>query len=289
MKLVQRSTIKLLVLLVLSRLIFSSSPLMAADIDYPTKPVTLICPFGPGGSNSVSAHIVLESLHRYSLKPQTFIISHRTGASGMIAHDYLVKQPADGYTLLWMDTNATTNLAKDPPKYPFTLKDFTFIGTFGYFPYVLAVSNERPFKTFEDFVDYAKKHPGELTASTPGIAGGAHLTVERLNKQAGIKITHVPFADGATGANAMLGGHVTSYVGSFGTFSSHVKAGRARVLVVFAEERFAPVPDVPTAKEKGYDVVLGGTRSSYPRAGCSRPASHYKPPGSQEWCYPLTY
>ena len=163
MKVAQKSTIKLLVLLVLSGLFFLAGPLLAADIDYPTRPVTVHVGMAPGAATSIGAQIVLEGLPRYYTKPQPFIINHKPGASGMVAADYFMKQPADGYNLMWIAADTWIAMAKEPQKLSFTVKDFAFIGHFDYNSFVVAVSNKSLFETFEDFIDYAKKHPNEMT------------------------------------------------------------------------------------------------------------------------------
>ena len=256
MKAIQRTIIRLIVAAVMGTFTILTGLVLAAEIDYPTKPVTIHVGMPPGGMTSVSLHIVVEALPRYLAKPQPFIINHKAGASGLVAADYVVKLPTDGYNLLSISIDAPLRMALEPHKISFKKEDFSYISTFAHAPYTLSVNNQSPFKTFEEFIEYAKKHPQEMTYSTSGIASPGHLTGEILMRDAGIKLTHVPFPAGTPAALAMLGWHVTCTLSSIGTVSAHVRSGgRARGLVVFDDKRLADLPDVPTCKEKGYNII----------------------------------
>jgi tripartite-type tricarboxylate transporter receptor subunit TctC len=258
MKVAQKSATKLLVFLVLSGFGFFAlgASVFAAGEDYPVKPVNVISGYAPGGSAGNSAMIFTETLKKYLPKPQPFFVIHKAGATGMLAGDYFMKQPADGYTLWWATQDHGMRMAIEPEKFPFTLEDFIYIGTFAYTPYTLTVNAQSSIKTFEEFIDYAKNHPWEMTYSSVGMLSGNHLNLELLMRATGIKVTHVPFPSGTAAVLALLGGHVTCNGGSIGLFGSHVKpGGKARILVVFDTKRSPDFPDVPTAREKGYDII----------------------------------
>ena len=275
MKQIRRGKMKTSFLLGLGLLILLPIPVLAADLNYPTRPVNLIVGFAPGGAASIAANIYVEALPRHFNKPYPFIILHKPGAATMIAADYFIKQPADGYNLFWESGNLTPPLVMSPRKYDFTLNDISYLGHLAFCPYLVAVPNNSPFKTLEDYIDYAKKNPLALTCASPGMAGGAHLALEMLMQQAGVQITHIPFPSGAPGVTAMLGGHVSSYVGAIGMFTPHFQSGRARALVIFDEKRFPPYPDIPTAKEKGYNIVRGSTFALLARKGTPKPICDY--------------
>ena len=114
----------------------------------------------------------------------------------MVCADYLMKQPADGYNLMWFTGDSTIAMAKDPQKFSFTMKDFVFIGYFCYAPHVLAVSKASPFNTIEDFIENVKKHPSEMTLGTSGIGSNPHLSLEMFMKETGTKLINVPFPSG---------------------------------------------------------------------------------------------
>ncbi len=229
---------------------------LAAGEDYPVRPVNLISGYAAGGSAGNSAMIFAENVKKHLSNPQPFLVIHKAGATGMLAGDYVMKQPADGYTLWWATQDHGMRMAIEPEKFAFTLEDLAYIGTFAYTPYTLTVNAQSPIKTFEEFVEYAKNHPWEMTYSSVGMLSGNHLNLELLMKATGIKVTHVPFPSGTAAVLALLGGHVTCNGGSFGLFGSHVKpGGKARTLVVFDTKRSPEFPDVPTAREKGVDLV----------------------------------
>jgi tripartite-type tricarboxylate transporter receptor subunit TctC len=227
--------------------------LFAAEA-FPERPVTINIGYAPGGSASVSANVFTQVIQKYLDKKVPFIINHKPGASGMMAADYVMKQPADGYNMLWNTQDVPARLALEPEKFSFTKEDFIYVGTFGYCPFTLSVNSDSQFKTFEEFVEYAKKHPNEMTYATNGVAGAHHITGELFMKKAGIKLTLVPFIAGAQATLAMLGGHVSSAIMSPGTLMPYINAGKARALVVFDSKRFSGLPDVPCTKEKGYDI-----------------------------------
>lgn len=236
-------------------LILMAARVLAADVDYPTKPITIVVPFAPGGASSVAANILLGSLPKYYAKRYPFILDHRPGATGMLGTDYFMKQPADGYNLCWFPGDSWIAMVKQPKNFSFTEKDFKFIMCRFYGAMILAVPTSSPFKTFEDFIEYARQHPAEMTCSTSGIGSTAHLTLEILMEKTGVRLTGVPFPAGTPSALAMLGGHVTCTTQGFGTLSSYLKSGKCRALAVFDTKRDSQFRDVPTAREKGYDIV----------------------------------
>ena len=255
---IQRSIVLLVMAAVMGIFTILTGPVLASEGDYPTKPVTIHVGMPPGGMTSVSLHIVVEGLPRYLAKPQPFIINHKPGASGLVAADYVVKLPTDGYNLLSISIDAPLRMALEPEKISFKKEDFSYINTFAHAPYTLSVNNQSPFKTLEEFIEYAKKHPQEMTYSTSGIASGGHFVGEIFTNATGIKLTHVPFQGGNPALLAALGGHVSCTISTVGQMGTHIKpGGNARALTVFDDKRYPGSPDLPTAKEKGYDVVGG--------------------------------
>jgi tripartite-type tricarboxylate transporter receptor subunit TctC len=240
----------------LTVLMFLIASGFSAETDYPVKPVTINVGMAPGAFAGISAQIFTDGVQKYLAKPQPFVLNYKTGASAMVAADYFMKQPADGYNLMWMTPENIVAMAQNPQKFSFKKEDFSYIGLFAYSPFILVVNKESPYKTIEDFIDYAKKHPGELSYGSPGIASGVHLSTEILMMKTGIRLNHVPFTGGAPAVTALLGNHVNSYIGSTGTLSAHIKPEEGlRVLLLDAKRR--ELPEVLTCREKGYDVDRG--------------------------------
>ncbi len=247
-------------------------PMSAAGDDYPAKPVTIHVGMNPGGGSSITAQVFAEGVQKHLAKPQPFILNHKPGASGLVAADYFMKQPADGYNLLWFAPDTPLRMALEPQKFSFKKEDFSYIGILAYAPFTLAVNSESPFKSLEEFIEYAKKHPNEITFSTPGIATGGHFTAEVFMKEVGIKMTHVPFVAGTQAMLAMLGKHVTCTFMTSGLLGSHIKpGGKGRALVLFDDKRIPELPDLPTIKEKGYDIVRHSWYTMAAKKGTPKP------------------
>jgi tripartite-type tricarboxylate transporter receptor subunit TctC len=244
----------LFVLFGLTASIFLVGTVFAAE-EYPSRPVTIYSGMSPGAAAGVSAQIFCDAVQKYLAKPQPFLVNFKPGANGMVAFDFFMKQPTDGYTLFWLTPENTLSMAKDPQKFSYSLKDVHFIGTLAYSPFVMAVKKDSPYKTFEDFVDFARKNPGDFSIGLTGIGAQNHLVAELLMMKLGIKLTLAPFAGGAPAVVALLGGHISCYIGSIGSMSAHLKPeGMLKALVNFDSKRAPELPDVPTYKEKGLDI-----------------------------------
>jgi tripartite-type tricarboxylate transporter receptor subunit TctC len=221
---------------------------MAAD-SYPSKPVKILIPFGPGSATDVTSRILSESLAK-SLKGN-IVVDYKAGGSGMVGAAAVAQSRPDGYTIL-CGTIAThvfgPLLSPDKPPYD-PVKDFAPIALIGESPNVLFVNSQSPFKTFEDLVDYAKKNPGKLNCGTIGVGTAAHFILELINLNLGTKITHVPYKEGtAATAVAVLGGHIDMGIMGASAAIPQVKAGKLRLLV--ATSKLSDIHDTPTFKEK---------------------------------------
>lgn len=245
------------ILLGLNVVFFAVGPGMAASEEYPSRQIMLYVGFPPGAAAAVGAQIFAEGAKKYLPNPQPIILDHKSGASGAIAADYVLKQPPDGYTLLWIASDLIIKLAKDGPQLRFTKEDFIPIGAIATTPGILTVNKESALKTLDDFIDYAKKNPGKLSFGSAGIAGSIHLNTEIFMLRTGIKMNHIPFGGGAQAATALLGGHIDCQVGSMMSVGPHILGGGLRALAVLGRERLPELPDVPTIFEKGYDIDRG--------------------------------
>lgn len=259
MERIRRHFIKLISLLGLGILIFLAESALAIERDFPNKAITVHVGMPPGGTTSITANILVQGVQKYLPKHQPVVINHKPGAAGIVCADYWIKLPADGYNLLLIASDTPMSMARESQKLSFSLKDFSCIMTPCYSPRVLAVRNESPFKTIEDFIEYAKKHPREITVSTSGLGSGGHLTLELFMRDAGIQVIHVPFEGGGPANLAMLGGHVTSAFLAPATLGPHIKpGGGARALAVFDNKRLTDFPDIPLYQGTKYDVISIG-------------------------------
>jgi tripartite-type tricarboxylate transporter receptor subunit TctC len=232
---------------------------------YPARPVRMIVGFAPGGGTDVTARAVVQELSE-GLR-QRVVIENRPGANGVIGAEIAAKAPADGYTLLMVNSGHTVNPGLYP-KLPYdTIQDFAPISLVATLPNLLVLHPSLPAKTFPEFVQFARKRPGELNYGSGGQGASSHLSVELLKRAARIDLVHVPYKSGGLSAAALLAGEVMVSFNTIPSALPYVKAGRLRAVGVSSLRRSASVPDVPTIAEMGYP---GFSASGY--AGLLAPA-----------------
>ena len=226
-----------------------------AEDAYPSRPITLINPFPPGGAADVVARpfaAVLEPVIK-----QPVVIETKAGAAGAVGAQYAASAKPDGYTLLVHIVSISGFAEMDKlfgrtPK--FTRADFIPIARFTEGPMVLVVNDQTPYKTLKELVDDAKKRPNEIVFSSSGLYGALHLPTALFMKAAGLQMRHLPTNGGGPALTALLGNNSQVLVSSVAAAMTHIKAGKLRPLACFSAKRAASLPDVPTLKELGYDV-----------------------------------
>lgn len=230
------------------------APALAQD-NYPSRAITLINPFPPGGAADVVARPFAAALE--PLIKQSIVIETKAGAAGQVGGQFAAAAKPDGYTLLIHIVSISGFAEVDKlfgrePK--FTRADFIPIARFTEGPMVLIVNDQQPYKTLKELIDDAKKRPDEIIFSSSGLYGALHLPTALLMKAAGIKMRHLPTNGGGPALTALLGNNSQVLVSSIAAASPHLRAGKARALACFSSKRAASAPDVPTLKELGYDV-----------------------------------
>jgi tripartite-type tricarboxylate transporter receptor subunit TctC len=216
---------------------------------FPVKPVTLVCPWPPGGSTDLHLRQFAQIAAKHL--GQNVIIENKPGAGGMLGPVAMSRMAPDGYTLSQLPVGAfrIPHIQKvdwDP------LRDFTYIiGITGY-TFGVVVKSDSPFKTFRDLVDYARANPGKMSFSSTGTGTSPHLLMEEVAMKSGVSFLHVPFKGNADSTQALMGGHVMAQSDATG-WGRHVDAGAFRLLVTFGEKRTKW--NAPTAKELGIDIV----------------------------------
>ena len=224
--------------------------LVAQAQSFPSRPITLICPWPPGGGTDIHLRKLGEIASKHLGQP--VVIENRPGGSGMNGPATMAKTAkADGYTISQLAITAyrLPHLQKvdwDP------LADFSYIlGVAGY-TFGIVVKADSPFKTFHDLIAYAKANPGKLSYATPGPGTSLHLAMEEIGAKANVQFLHIPFKGYADGATALLGGHVMVQVDSTG-WARLVDAGSVRLLATLGDKRTRW--NAPTVKELGIDTV----------------------------------
>lgn len=219
---------------------------------FPARPITVQVAYSPGGSTDRQLRVLAELVSQQLGQP--IIVENRPGAGGTMAAGTLaMKGPADGYTLAQAPVSVfrlphLQQVNWDP------LRDFTYVtGLSGYLLGV-AVRSDSPFKTWQDVADYARAHPGEVSFASVGIGSTQHLGMTELQRQTGLQLNHIPYKGGAETARALLGGEVTINADAISTLTG--LGDKARILMIWEPERSPALPNVPTARELGIDLVL---------------------------------
>ena len=229
------------------------SHLAVAQESYPSRPITLVAPFPPGGVADLTARPVAAALEKVLKNPVGVV--NKTGAAGAVGMQFVAASKPDGYTLLLALSSISIIPEADKifDRQPaFTVDQFAPIALISADPTILVVRAESPWKTARDFIDDAKKRSGQISYSSSGIYGTLHMAMELLSHAAGIKLRHVPHAGAGPALTAILGGHVDALASGPAVVLPHIKAGKLRALAGWGDKRVAALPDVPTFKELGY-------------------------------------
>jgi tripartite-type tricarboxylate transporter receptor subunit TctC len=248
-------------------LVSLSFPVFAQE--WPTKPVKFVSPYPPGGSVDPLARLLGAKLQD-SLK-QPFVIENRTGASGIIGTDYVAKSAPDGYTWVFIfDTHSVHQALQ--PKLPFDpIKDFAPVMLVGYAPMAVTTGVGKPYKTFADVIAAAKAKPDTLTIGNVGNGSLGHLATILLNQAAGIKLVPIPYKGGGPLSTDVLGGQIDFAMASTAAQAQYVRGGKMRALALTGDRRSHTMPDVPTLKELGIDVVANAWWGILAPAGTPTP------------------
>ena len=220
--------------------------------DFPTRPIRLLVGFPAGGPTDITMRVIAENAGK--ILGQPVIIENKPGAGGTLPASTVVTSQPDGYTVGQSPLGIfrmpyTQKMTWDP------LKDLTYVINLTGYTFGMTVPANSPFKTWQEFVAYAKANPGKVTyGSAGGNLTSPHLTMERIAEAAGIELTHVPYKGSADLMLAVMSGQLMAVADSTG-FAPHVEAGKLRVLNTWGEKRLDKFPDAPTLKELGYDMV----------------------------------
>jgi tripartite-type tricarboxylate transporter receptor subunit TctC len=237
--------------------LMGASGLARAD-DYPTRPVTLIVPFPPGGSTTVMARNVADKMS--PALGQQIVVDNRGGAGGTLGTRFVAKAAPDGYTILLSYTATmaiapamNANAGYDPPR------DFAPIGMIGFAPSVLVVHPSLPVHSMAELISHAKAASAPLQYGSPGVGTVNHLAAEYLAIETGMKLQHVPYKGNGPALTDLLGGHIKIMFVPIPVALGNIRAGTLRALAITSAKRISLLPDVPTVAESGvpgFEVAL---------------------------------
>jgi tripartite-type tricarboxylate transporter receptor subunit TctC len=239
----------------LAALLLSSAFSAIAQGSWPTRSITMIVPFPPGGLADLVARPVAEAMSRELGQP--VVIENKAGAGGGIGMSLAAKSKPDGYTILMALSSLTVIpeadllLGRTPM---FMLNDLRPVARYTADPTVLAVRAESPWKSVQEFVDDAKKRPGAINYGSSGNYGTMHVPMEILAQVSGSKLTHIPFTGAGPAVVALLGGQIDAVSTGPATVLQHIKAGKLRVLGHWGNEKLASMPDVTSLKDAGFNA-----------------------------------
>jgi tripartite-type tricarboxylate transporter receptor subunit TctC len=222
-----------------------------AQEKFPARPITLICPWPPGGSSDGVMRALAESVSK--ALGTSVIVENKPGAGGTLGAAAMVTAKPDGYTI----TQLPLGIYRIPhmQKTSFDpVKDITHVVCLTGYTFGLAVPAESPFKTLDDMVKAAKAEPGKINYGHTGVGTTPHLAIEEFSQKAGIELNHIPYKGSAEILAAILGGQLMMMSGTT-EFAPHVESGKLRLLATLGRARTRQFPNVPTVKELGYDTI----------------------------------
>jgi tripartite-type tricarboxylate transporter receptor subunit TctC len=231
------------------------APAMAQET-YPSRPVKMLVPYGPGGATDIIARIVGQKLTE--ALGQTFVVENKPGANGNIALEAAAKAPPDGYTLLIgnVSTNAINENIYAQQLQIKPSRDLAGISKLVEIPHIVVASASFAPNNIAELVAAAKKEPGKINFASVGLGSYPHLDMERLMKAAGIQLTHVPYKGGAGQAiPAMIAGEVQLAFFNMASLLPHIRSGRLKALAVIPAQRLPELPNVPTLAEQGFPGI----------------------------------
>jgi tripartite-type tricarboxylate transporter receptor subunit TctC len=226
---------------------------------YPTRPIRLIVPFGPGGGSDISGRLVAQKLTEQM--GQQVVVDNRPGAASLIGTEIVAKSAPDGYTLCLCDVGFTINPAYYKNAQYDPVKDFDPVMVVAETPYVLVVNPGLPYVgSVKDFIAAVKSQPGKLSLGSAGAGSGSHFAGELLKQSAGLNMVHVPYKSAAASATDVASSQIPAAMGTAPAAMSLLKAGRVKILASAGPKRSSLLPDVPTFTELG---MAGATMTNW--------------------------
>lgn len=230
----------------------------AADAaGYPAKPVRMVVPFTPGGSNDIVARLI--AIKMTEGWGQQVVIDNRPGAGGALGAEMVARAAPDGYSLILTNPGPSIHniLLRKKPLYGFD--DFAPVIYVGYAPAIIIVNPKLPVNNIREFVAYAKANPGKITWGSPGTGSNPYIGMEMFKAAARIDVTHVPYKGTGPALTDLVAGQIDALQSSVASTEAYLKSGRIKVLAVAAAKRQTQIPDVPTLAEQGIngaDIVI---------------------------------
>ncbi|MWL90808.1 tripartite tricarboxylate transporter substrate binding protein [Cupriavidus sp. SW-Y-13] len=242
---------------VLTMIAVGATATASAQAPFPSKPITIVVPFAPGGGNDILARLIAPKMSQQLGQP--VIIENKPGAGGNLGADYVAHAAPDGYTLVIASSQVTMNPYLGM-KVPFNIeRDFEPVGRIGSVPLVLVANMSQPYRTLKEFVDYTRANPGKVSYSSPGPGTPQHLAGEVFAKLNHTELLHVPYRGTGPSIADLMGNQVQVSFATFASVIQYVRAGKLRALGIAGQQRTQLMPELPAFSEaglKGYEAEL---------------------------------
>lgn len=235
-----------------SVLIFMATLCMAgahAQAKFPSKPITIIVPFAPGGNLDVITRLIGPAMSRHLGQP--IVIENKAGAGGLVGLQHVARAAADGYTLAITANGSYAITPKLQKKPPITSADFFPVGSVAITPMVIEVNANSPIKDFKDFISYAKANPGKLSIGHAGNGTTNHAAILQLEQAANVKFNIIPYKGSGLAITDLLAGQIDAVIDQLPSSFPHIQSGKFRPLALTTSERSSDLPNVPTISELG--------------------------------------
>lgn len=232
---------------------FASATAIAQAQDFPTRPITIVVPFSAGGGNDIAARLISTKMSEYL--GQQVLVENKPGADTMIGVNYVLGEPADGYTLLIAGTSTLGTTPHTRKTAGYTYENFDAVATINEYSLVVAASANAPFSTISELVTYAKDNPGKARFAITGPGGSVRITQEIMNRSLGIETKSITYPGAAPALTDVVGGRIELTADNPLVLQPHAKAGALKLLGVAGPVRTEILPDVPTFTEAGYADV----------------------------------
>jgi putative tricarboxylic transport membrane protein len=237
-----------------SVLLLMSAPVAAQETDFPNRPIELVVPYGAGGGNDLTARVMSAVAADYLGQP--VIIRIRPGAGGVVGLSEVARSKPDGYTLAWPGPHSIVISAFNEVPLDF-LKQLTPVSQMVEWQWWLVVPADSPYNTLDEFIAFAKEHPGEIVMANSGNLAIGHLPALELEQLAGVEFTHLPFDGGGPANASVLSGDADAVHAVTPAAVPQILAGNFKVLAVTGKKRHPDLPDVATYEELGYPIFTG--------------------------------
>lgn len=240
-------------------LVFAASFSMvgtAAAQNWPTKPIKLVVPFGPGGSTDITARLLAQELT--ILLGQSVVVDNRGGGGGNIGAAIVARSEPDGYTLMMATSTHVTNPGLYKDMTYDVLKDFAFVSQVAFIPNMLVVTKDLPVKNLAEFVDYVRQNKGPVYYGSSGSGTSQHLAAALFNTMANGKMEHIPYKGGGAAAVDLMAGRIQAYFAPLAEVVPRIDSGSVLAIAATTKERVSRYPNIPTVAEAlpGYEVAL---------------------------------